>query len=503
MPAQSSAAEQDQQYDDQRKQELTSSKWPGLVRLSTGGDTPHWHIPAHDWGASGAADLVQNSAAGQHCTAHSMGTGVNHTDAIKVDKQDAEGSEDIAAKLSPHKPRSPAQIHDNPLYNDGTQEIALPGLDGQLQTNQLGTQPIPQPLSMDRELSAAGHERLLELSLSTPAPDQEELRLSQTRFSGTGTAAPQPKRMALGSGPCSPVDSRALFRRALSEPLCDHAFSPSSLLQDASHAAQAAHATSTSHAEPHHAASNLPVQVEVHGAAADAENGVRPVDQGRHQENRDLGHLLEMAEQAENAPVEQVEAVQEGQQPEADARSVPSRGPSSIAVSSSAGASAFSSRQSSRTAVAWPNWAEIQAQCSSAAELAAASALDISTRPQPPHAAGLHPGSRSQDSNSNIPMQMSLASSAASLFPAPTPLPLSLPDGLAPFHLERPSREHDLHSALFVAPHPHDMMPRRGGPNLSPEEASHSNPALPGAGSLQRTNSFNNRMRSWFLKRKA
>ena len=505
-PGQGSAAEQDQKCEDHRKQGLTSSKGPGLVRLSTGGETPHWHIPAHDWRASGTDDPMQPSVSDKPSAAHSMGTGANQLHAIKGDAQDTEGSiqqdsEDIAARPSTQNPRSPAHMHDNPLYNDNTQGVPLPGLDNQLQMNQSGEHPILKPLSMDMGVSTARHERSPEPSLSTPAADQEDLRLSQTRFSGTGTAPPQPKRMALGSGPCSPVDTRALLRRALSEPLCDHAFSQSSLLPEASHGAHAA-APAPLHAEPHFVADNLPVQLEMHRAAAGTEHGASPVVQGRHQENMDRGHLLEMTGQAGNERMEQVGAMQEGQQPEVDARSIPSRGPSSAAVSSSAGASAFSSRQSSRTAVAWPNWAEIQAQCSSAADLAAASALNITTRPQPLHASDLRAVSRSQG-NSNVPMQMSLASSAASLFPAPAPLPLSLPDGLNPFHLERPSHEHGMHSALFVAPHPHDIMPRRGGPDPSPEQASRSDSALPGSGSLQRTNSFNNRMRSWFLKRKA
>ena len=80
------------------------------------------------------------------------------------------------------------------------------------------------------------------------------------------------------------------------------------------------------------------------------------------------------------------------------------------------------------------------------------------------------------------------------------PLPLSLPDGLSPFHLERPAPGWAAHSALFVAPHPLESLPSRAGPGWMAQEQGQQ---LPDSSTLQRTNSFNNRMRTWFLKRKA
>ena len=484
------------------KRTLTSSKEPGLVRLSTGGDSPAWRISARDW--------MTSQAAGQQCKA-SMADMPPAISASMAGNKQLHAAHSVAshhevpditeARLVPGSSRLPAHIHHNPLYND---DAMLPP--AQENHDELGTShkhPTCQPAGMKGCSTSPGHEEVLEVSLIASALDldHEDLRLSQTRFSGTGTAPPKPKRMALESGPCSPVHRQMLFRRAHSDPLQDHA--SGTRLQDGSQAADEA-APATLHAgSPTLAA--LPAQTEAPGAFAgrNADDQLGP--HGQVLQISDPGHLMVVPMQADDAPVMGLaEVVQQAQLREEHARSVPSRGASSAAVSSSAGASALSSRQSSRSAAAWPNWADFQAQCSSSANVAAAAASSGATRHHTPHVTATSSGIKEGRGNGNGPMQASQASSAASILPAQAPLPLTLPDGLFPFHLERPSREHGLLGALLVAPHPHEIMPRRAGPGVTPEQALYGEPQFPSSSSsLQRTNSFNNRMRSWFLKRKA
>ncbi|KAK9842974.1 hypothetical protein WJX74_005089 [Apatococcus lobatus] len=499
-------------HDMQAQQASKFSKEPGLIRLSTGGDTPAWRISAHDWIASHGVDPVpSNTTDAPHAAKTSTTPDKQEFRTQIPNVHNPESSDGIRARSPPPSASSPAQIHHNPLYNDVPMGVYTKEQNCQVGAVQAAPTSSRSPSSIDRGSSSARHEQMIGPSFSAPAldADHEDLQLSQSRFSGTGTVPPKPKRLALEPGLCSPLDRQMLLRRAHSEPLQEHGISPDSLLQHDSQTADDAH-PAVLHAEAGIAAgtSDQPTQANLLWTAVEshADRQLRLLLDSSGQMEDMERHSFGVPRRVENEPIMELAGdLQGAQHRQGDARSVPSRGPSSITVSSSSGASALSSRQSSRSAVAWPNWAEIQAQCSSSANLAAAAAASSGAmRHQTQQRTDVSSADKCRGSGSGPPMQPSVASSVPSMFPAQSALPLSLPNGLFPFHLERPTQDHGILSALFVAPHPHELMPRRVGPGLAPEQAMFSELQLPGASSsLQRTNSFNNRMRNWFLKRKA
>ncbi len=553
------------------------SKQSELIRLSTGVDTPAWRIHAHDFHSMSEAGCLRASApAALPASAHDFHDRISsakeesritaHDEHVRTsDGLQREGSNVTPSDRLRHVfPVFPTRIRVNPLFNDEAMPVA--GSEhmhhGGNSTDAMDVDDLsPLQSHVDMGLAKAEH------SLGPLASGQDSAQQSVPRFSGSGMVQPGPKRIALGLEQLISGSTHFHLQgaRRHSEPLPMQSDPPSQacaslervlICQEgtqrmhrnlpfapraASPQANAGHAT-FGH-DPQMQAGvdihSLPLRDHALNGSLQAGNNARHQAPLQIPQQNDPGHLT-MALRAEHPPLQpapnlieqpphaaDAHARGEGEAeavphvPVQNAREAHSRGASSVTMSSSAAASALSSRQSSSSAVAWPGWAEIQAQCSASADLAAAFGSMSSSRPlgNPMSDADRNGVNGTQVHGANahgvaagryfaVGMQLGRPNAQAACngkFASSMPLPLSLPDGLSPFHLERPSPGWGMHSALLVAPHPLESLPSRAGHGLvSGQPGQLQLPQqLPDCGTLQRTNSFNSRMRTWFLKRKA
>ena len=194
------------------------SKQPGLIRLSTGGDTPAWRISARDCQlASEDSTLRASAPAALLVAAESPAVGFSSAterphDSIKPH----DGSNGLISSSTAQHDRTGhlhnilhladptflARIRHNPLFNDeALQDAALlkSGQEPDLQTN-LDNMEV-EGIGPSGEHWDAG---LMEADL-LPARESADSRKSGAqqglpRFSGSGTVQPGPKRIALGMG---------------------------------------------------------------------------------------------------------------------------------------------------------------------------------------------------------------------------------------------------------------------------------------------------------------
>ncbi|KAK9853115.1 hypothetical protein WJX84_001489, partial [Apatococcus fuscideae] len=317
----------------------------------------------------------------------SLHLGLGQETAGRMTAGDVEGFEAPHPARSPlPSPRFSAHIRHNPLFNDDAPHGSS--------SQELSQAPSGKiPMAMDDGPPDTRLEQMLELSFSAPLPDQAGR--TPTRFSGTGTAHPEPKRIARGSAPCSPSPGIRPGWRAEGKVLAASASSMHPLSNEDPRPADPRASPATDPTPS--LASNTSMEVAV-GSAANifglvgrAADVAGPAEQPAQaaQDLQDRGHLAP-------GPVPIRADV-----PERPARAAPSRGPSGNAAPSS----------------------------------------------------------------------------------------------------EHPRQDRVMLDALFVAPHPLEIVSRHAAPETCSDEQLSDPFRLPVG--LQRANSFNNRMRSWFLKRKA